>query len=100
MKDNYIHSNWSHHVMFFREQFLRSSEHESMVKFSIIEKLQSVYYHNIFISVHFSSEKSRGIIIPRVVFCQSCRLAIFAPRTKLIAAQKKIDVRVFKKRSV
>ena len=42
MKDNYIHSNWPHHVMFFREQFLRSSEHEAMVKFSIIVKLQSV----------------------------------------------------------
>ena len=63
MKDNYIHSNWSHHVMFFREQFLRSSEHESVVKFKIIVKLQSsVYYHDILISVLFSSEKSRGVI--------------------------------------
>ena len=63
MKDNYIHSNWSRHVMFFREQFLRSSEHESMVKLKIIVKLQSsVCYHNIFISVLFSSEKSPGVI--------------------------------------
>ena len=105
MKDNYlyiyIYRNWSRHVMFCREQFLRSSEHESIVKFKIIGKLQtSVFYHDISTSVLSSSEKSRGAtshgnILPELPLCNFCNMNI----NKIDCSTDKVDVRIFKKRS-
>ena len=62
------------HVMFRKTQFLRSSEHESMVKFRIIWKPHSsAYYHDIFIFALFSSEKfrSRQILVYNIYSCDA-----------------------------
>ena len=109
MKDNYlyiyiyiyIYRNQSRHVVFCREQFLRSSEHESIVKFKIMGKFQtSVFYHDISTSVLSSSEKSRGAtsysnILPELPLCNFCNMNI----NKIDCSTDKVDVRIFKKRS-
>ena len=80
--------------MFCREQFLRSSEQESMVKFKIIGKLQSsVYHHNTTISVLSSSEKSRGVtshgnILPELPLCNFRNMNI----NKIDCSTDKLDV--------